>query len=114
MLGEDLEGYWKLLASNDVRRRIMADIQLSAEQEAEAARIAEIIKQKVNDEVFRMARLLASKPDAELLGKTEYEIRDRVHQIGACALETALEERKKGGTKVRASRARTARKQPGS
>lgn len=92
----------------------MADIQLTAEQEAEAARIAEIIKLKVQDEVFRMARLLASKPDAELLGKTEFEIRDRVHQIGALAIETALDERKKGGTKVRASHARTAKRQPGS
>jgi hypothetical protein len=92
----------------------MADIQLTAEQEAEAARIAEIIKQKVDEEVLRMARLLASKPDAELLGKTEYEIRDRVHEIGAFAIETALEERKKGGTKVRASHARTVKKQPGS
>jgi hypothetical protein len=91
----------------------MADIQLTAEQEAEAARIAEIIKQKVQDEVLQMARLLASKPDAEIFGKTEYEIRDRVHRIGACAIETALEERKKGGTKVQASRARTARNQPG-
>lgn len=92
----------------------MADIQLTADQEAEAARIAEIIKQKVNDEVLRMARLLASKPDAELLGKTEFEIRDRVHQIGAHAIETALEERKKGGTKVRASHARAVKKRPGS
>ena len=92
----------------------MADIQLTTEQEAEATRIAEIIKEKVHDEVLRMARILASKPDSELLGKTEFEIRDRVHEIGECAIETALEERKKGGTKGRASHARNARKQPGS
>ena len=90
----------------------MADIQLTAEQEAEAARIAEIIKRKVDEEVLRMARLLASKPDAELLGKTEYEIRDRVHEIGAFAIETALEERKKGGTEDRASSVPTANPTP--
>lgn len=92
----------------------MADIQLTAEQEAEAARIAEIIKQKMQEEVVQMARLLASKPDAEIFGKTEYEIRDRVHRIGACAFETALDERKKGGTKVRASHVRIARSPHGS
>jgi hypothetical protein len=46
--------------------------------------------------------LLMSKPDAELFGKTEFELRDRVHAIGAQALETALQERKKGGTTGRA------------
>ena len=80
----------------------MADIQLTTEQEAQAKRIAEIVGQKVQDEALQMARLLVSKPDQEFFGKTEYEIRDRVHRIGACAIETALQERKKGGTKGRA------------
>ena len=47
----------------------------------------------------RLAELLASKPDRQLLGQTEFEVRDRVHKIGAKALETALDERKKGGIK---------------
>jgi hypothetical protein len=80
----------------------MADIQLTPEQESEAARIAKIINQKMQEEALQMARLLVSKPDAEIFGKTEYEIRDRVHRIGACAIETALQERKKGATSVRA------------
>ena len=46
-----------------------------------------------------LAELLASKPDRQLLGQTEFEVRDRVHKIGAKAIETALDERKKGGTK---------------
>jgi WD40 repeat protein len=49
-----------------------------------------------------VARLLASKPDPQLLGRTEFEVRDQVHAIGAKAIETALAERKKGGTKGRA------------
>jgi hypothetical protein len=80
----------------------MSELELTVEQEAEAARIAKIISQKVQDEAVQIARLLVSKPDAEFFGKTEYEVRDRVHRIGACALETALEERKKGATEVRA------------
>jgi hypothetical protein len=82
----------------NVRRRIVTDIELSADQEEQAQRIAAIIRQKVQDEALQMARLLVSKSDAEFFGKTEYEIRDRVHRIGAVAIETALEERKKGGT----------------
>lgn len=80
----------------------MADPQLTPEQEAQAQRVAAIIAQKIKEEALQMARLLAAKPDAELFGKTEFELRDRVHRIGALALETALAERKKGGTTGRA------------
>lgn len=80
----------------------MADVVLTPEQEAEAQRLAQIIGKKAQEEALRMARLLASKPDGQLLGKTEFEIRDRVHALGAFALEAALQERKKGATKGRA------------
>jgi hypothetical protein len=46
-----------------------------------------------------MAKLLASKPYKDLLGQTEFEVRDIVHDLGAKALQTALDERKKGGTR---------------
>ena len=72
------------------------------DQEAEAQRIYQILKQTCDQDLMGLARLLASKPDRELLGKTEFEVRDRVHEIGAKAVETALKERKKGGTKGRA------------
>jgi hypothetical protein len=94
-----------------IRSSIMADPQLSPEQEAEAQRIAALVGQKVQEETLRIARLLASKGDADLLGKTEFEVRDRVHAIGAQMLETALQGRKKGGTKGPASAVRTARRQ---
>jgi hypothetical protein len=50
-----------------------------------------------------------SKKDSELLGATEFDIRDRVHKLGARVIETALNERKKGGTQGRASTVRTAK-----
>ena len=80
----------------------MAELILTPEQEADAQRLADLIAQKTKEEVLQIARLLVSKPDRELLGATEFEVRDRVHKIGAHALETALNERKKGGTKGRA------------
>jgi hypothetical protein len=72
---------------------------LTPEQAAEADKIAEILMEIARREVRDIAELLASKPDHQLLGRTEFEVRDRVHKIGAKALETALNERKKGATK---------------
>lgn len=80
----------------------MADIVLTPEQEADAQRLAALILQKAQQEVLPMARLLVSKPDSQLLGATEFELRDRVHQLAAHALQTALNERKKGGIAARA------------
>lgn len=78
------------------------NLELTAEQEAEAKRLAEIIAGKAQEEVLLLARLLVSKTPAEMLGATEFEVRDRVHRIGAFALQTALNERKKGGIQGRA------------
>jgi hypothetical protein len=80
---------------------VMADIVLTPEQEAEAQRLAAIIGKRAQEEALQMARLLVSKPDEQLLGATEFEIRDRVHKLGAHAIEAALGERKKRGTKAR-------------
>jgi hypothetical protein len=80
----------------------MTEPKLTPEQEAEAQRLADIIVQKTKVEALQMARLLVSKPDRELLGATEFEIRDRVHKIGAVAIETAVNQRKKGATQGRA------------
>jgi hypothetical protein len=78
------------------------DHDLTPEQEAEAQRLYDLLQQTFLDEAHRFARLLASKADGQQLGQTEFEVRDRVHRLAARALETALNERKKGGTKGRA------------
>jgi len=79
-----------------------SNLQLTAEQEAEAQRLAESIALKTKEELLQITRLLVSKKDHELFGQTEFEVRDLVHKIGARAIETAVNERKKGGTKGRA------------
>jgi len=80
----------------------MTPVTLTKEQEEQAQRFADILMTRTREEVLQIARLLASKADTDILGATEFEIRDRVHKIGAQAIETALNERKKGGTKGRA------------
>lgn len=74
------------------------DTDLNPQQEAEAQRIYQALKQAADADLMALARLLASKPDSQLLGTTEFQVRDAVHTIGAKALETALQGRKKGAT----------------
>jgi hypothetical protein len=45
----------------------------------------------------RIAKLLASKKPRELLGKTEYELRDLVHELAARAAEVGIESTSKKG-----------------
>jgi hypothetical protein len=71
--------------------------ELNADQEAEAQRIYERLEAAFDQERMRMARLMASKGNHELFGPTEYEVRDRVHELGARVLETAANERQKKG-----------------
>jgi hypothetical protein len=75
---------------------------LTDEQKAEADRIERRLLELARADLRELAELLASKPDNRLLGATEYEVRDRVHRLGARALEVALAGREKGGTAGRA------------
>jgi len=80
----------------------MSDLPLTPDQEAEALRLRQLLLEAFTAEADHLARLLASKSDAHLLGRTEFEVRDAVHRLGAKALETSLQERKKRGTAGRA------------
>lgn len=75
----------------------MADLHLTAEQEAEAQALFQRLKSAFEREALQLARLMVSKEDRHLLGGTEFEVREQVHRLGAQVLETALQERKKGG-----------------
>jgi hypothetical protein len=86
------------------------DSDLTPEQEAQARRLFDALKQTTDADLLALARLLVSKADADLLGATEFEVRDRVLRIGARALEAALDGRKKGGTTAPAAPAPSARR----
>ena len=73
----------------------MSRLPLNPEQAELSDRIYHSLRQAADSDLRLLADLLASKPDQQLLGRTEFEVRDRVHAIGAQALETALDERKK-------------------
>ncbi len=71
---------------------------LSSEQQSEADLIYERIRGAFDQEARRLAELMASKETRDIFGETEYQIRDRVHALGAEVLAATAEERvKKGG-----------------
>src|SRR5262249_46990802 len=105
-----LESRWKKSYNGDLRwvhpdfvaicsrRASMSSSSLTPERAEGAERVFQSLRQAVDSALRSLAELLASKPDRQLLGRTEFEVRDRVHKIGARAIEAALNERKKGGT----------------
>ena len=83
-------------------------LDLTPDQRDEADRIKRRLLAAVEDEIRGIAELLASKPDRQILGEAEFQVRNRVHRIGARAIETALDERKRGATRAPAPDARPA------
>jgi hypothetical protein len=75
---------------------------LSPEQAERAEQIFQSLRQQTEADLRDLAELLAGKEDGQILGATEFEVRDRVHEIGAKAIQAALDGRKKGGTTGRA------------
>jgi hypothetical protein len=71
-------------------RATRGEIELTEDERQIYERLEPLFEQ----ERRRMARALASGP---LLGQKEFELRDRVHDLGARALEVAADERQKKG-----------------
>ena len=82
----------------------MEAVHLSPEQVDEVKRIEDVVMAKVRAETHEMAMLLVSRSNREFFGKTEFQLRDAAHRVAGYVLDAALEERKKRGTKGRASR----------
>jgi hypothetical protein len=87
---------------------------LTDEQQAEADRIRQALLEASADDLRELAELLATKNDSNIFGATEFAVRDIVHRIGAKAIQTALEGRKKGGMTDPAVPAPTANTTPSS
>jgi len=73
-------------------------LELTPAQQVEADRIHAAMLEATADDLRELAELLATKDDTNTFGATEFTIRDIVLRVGAKAIQTALEERKKGGT----------------
>lgn len=60
-------------------------------------KVYELLREACDNDLRRMAKLLADKDDSNLFGQTEFDLRDRVHALGARALEAVADERQKKG-----------------
>ena len=74
-----------------------AAVKLTQEQEELAQRIYQRLQAKRNEELLAMARLMASKAYHEFFGKGEFELRDKLNQVGATIAQEAANERSKKG-----------------
>lgn len=86
---------------------------LAAEQEAEAQALAKRLRELVDEELVQIARLLISKPEREIFGETEFEVRDILLKAGVKAFEERLRQ-KKTATGDAVSTVRRANKRPSS
>jgi hypothetical protein len=72
----------------------MTTPDLTPEQESQAQELAQTVLKSLEADILQMTRLLASKPDHQVLGQTEFQIRDLV--------QADLDARQKKVTKDRA------------
>ncbi len=78
--------------------RAVLDTDLTADLEAEARRIYDALEATTDAVLMDLTRLLPTKADTDLLGATEFTVRNAIHRIDARALETALPGGKRGTT----------------
>ena len=88
--------------------------ELTPTQQAEADRIHAALLQAAESDLRELAELLATTDDSNTFGATEFTVRDIVLRVGAKALATALEGRKKGGMMGPVAPAPTATNPPSS
>jgi hypothetical protein len=69
------------------------EIEMSDDEQ----RLYERLREATDADLRRMARLLTVRSSKDLFGQTEFDLRDRVHELGAKALEMAADERQKRG-----------------
>ena len=84
---------------------------LTLEQQQRAQQLAQLIGADAAPIVQDIAELLATVPDEQLFGDTEFLLRDRVLKLIGCALNARLGQ-KKTATPAPASTARAAGKPP--
>jgi hypothetical protein len=79
------------------QRQSEAAVKLDEDQEELAQRIYQRLRTKMDEELLAMARLMASKQPHEIFGKGEFELRDKLNQVGATIVAEAANERSKKG-----------------
>lgn len=69
------------------------NVTLNDAQLEEAERIYQHLRDSADGHLREISQLMASKPDSELFGETEFQVRDLLNKIGAQAVQATLDER---------------------
>ncbi len=77
----------------------MTTIDLRDDDE-DIRRLACELQEATAEEFAQMVRLLRSKPDGQVLGQAEFEVRDLAHKIAAKVVQAEVNARQKGGIKA--------------
>ena len=77
--------------------RQQGNVELSTDQEVLAQQVFERIKGKLNDELLDAVQAMIVKAPEELFGAGEFELRDRLNQVGVTVLEEAVNAQAKKG-----------------
>jgi hypothetical protein len=86
----------------------------SDDREARIQAILDQLRPAADDALRKMAEALADRPDHELFGPVEHELRDAAHGLARAAHQAAADGRKKGATRAPASCAPTVGTTPAS
>jgi hypothetical protein len=78
----------------------MSFAHLPEDQARRAQQLFDSLLAAAEHDLRAIAESLATKPDDQLFGRTEFELRDLVLRLGAKALQAAAQQRKKGGTQA--------------
>ena len=78
----------------------MSFAHLPEDQARRAQQLFDSLTAAAEHDLRAIAGLLATRPDDQLFGATEFQLRDLVHRLGAEALQAAVQRRKKGGTEA--------------
>jgi hypothetical protein len=68
--------------------------------EEEIRRTARELQEATADDFARMVRILRSRPDGQVLGQAEFEVRDLAHKIASVIVQAEVDARQKGATRA--------------
>lgn len=75
---------------------------MTPEELAEVQRVHDVMLKAMDRDIWQLAQFMVTRRDDQLFGETEFTVRDKVLRMGAQALETTVNDRKKRGTKAAA------------
>lgn len=88
----------KITAATKARKQArgeVEEVELSPEQEEMAQRVCARIEERMATAVRQMVRQFMSHKPEEIFGPGEFELRDRLHNLGAMLVEETVNERAK-------------------